>query len=84
MYDTNGFFHPLYNQEANRSGVPVILDAGGADGPVPSELLNFVDILSPNETELARLTGLPTENFEQISQAVVKCHDLVSLTFNTI
>ena len=84
MYDTNGFFHPLYNQEANRSGVPVILDAGGADGPVPSELLNFVDILSPNETELARLTGLPTENFEQISQAVVKCHELVSLTFNTI
>ncbi|WOH05862.1 hypothetical protein DCAR_0625285 [Daucus carota subsp. sativus] len=63
-------------KEANRSGVPVILDAGGADGPVPSELLNFVDILSPNETELARLTGLPTENFEQISQAVVKCHEL--------
>ncbi|KAK1382956.1 PfkB domain-containing protein [Heracleum sosnowskyi] len=68
--------HLYYHQEAHRSGVPVILDAGGADGPVPSELLNFVDILSPNETELARLTGLPTENFEQISKSVDKCHKL--------
>lgn len=63
-------------KEANSSGVPVILDAGGADGPLPSELLKFVDILSPNETELARLTGLPTENFEQIFEAVAECHKM--------
>ncbi|KAK2987319.1 hypothetical protein RJ640_006407 [Escallonia rubra] len=64
-------------QHAARSAaVPVILDAGGVDAPIPPELLNLVDILSPNETELARLTGMPTESFEQISQAVVKCHEL--------
>lgn len=49
------------------------------DAPIPTELLKYVDILSPNETELARLTGMQTDSFEQISQAVVKCHELVSL-----
>ncbi|KAH7512750.1 hypothetical protein FEM48_Zijuj12G0123500 [Ziziphus jujuba var. spinosa] len=61
---------------ARSAGVPVILDAGGVDAPIPQELLNFVDILSPNESELARLTGMPTESFEQISQAVAKCHEM--------
>lgn len=60
---------------ARSAGVPVILDAGGVDAPIPAELLKYVDILSPNETELARLTGMRTESFEQISQAVVKCHE---------
>ncbi|KAF5191282.1 Ribokinase [Thalictrum thalictroides] len=61
---------------ARSAGVPVILDAGGMEGPIPVELLNFVDILSPNETELARLTGMETESFEQISQAVLKCNEM--------
>lgn len=58
--------------------MPVVLDAGGMDGPFPPQLLNFIDILSPNETELARITGMPTESFEQIAQAAFKCHELVS------
>ncbi|XP_010247420.1 PREDICTED: uncharacterized protein LOC104590447 [Nelumbo nucifera] len=58
------------------AGVPVILDAGGMEGPIPAELLSLVDILSPNESELARLTGMPTESFEEINQAVVKCHEM--------
>ncbi|KAF3442313.1 hypothetical protein FNV43_RR16229 [Rhamnella rubrinervis] len=63
--------------KASRSaGVPIILDAGGVDAPIPKELLNLVDILSPNETELGRLTGMPTKSFEQISQAVTKCHEM--------
>ncbi|KAL8255159.1 hypothetical protein R6Q59_033380 [Mikania micrantha] len=61
---------------ARSAGVPVILDAGGMDAPVPVELLKHVDILSPNESELARFTGMPTESFEQISLAVAKCHKL--------
>ncbi|KAI4342449.1 hypothetical protein MLD38_027076 [Melastoma candidum] len=60
---------------ASSAGVPVILDAGGVDSPVPQELLSSVDVFSPNETELSRLTGLPTESFEQISQAVLKLHE---------
>ncbi|KAL6959146.1 ribokinase [Sarracenia purpurea var. burkii] len=61
---------------AKTAGVPVILDAGGVDAPIPLELLNLVDILSPNESELARLTGKPTESFEQITHAVKKCHEM--------
>ena len=48
------------------------------DAPMPQELLNFVDIFSPNESELGRLTGMPTDSFEQISQAAAKCHKMVS------
>lgn len=61
---------------ARSAGVPVILDAGGMDTPIPQELLNFIDILSPNESELGRLTGMPTDSYEQISEAVVKCHKM--------
>ncbi|MQM23413.1 hypothetical protein Taro_056477 [Colocasia esculenta] len=63
-------------EAAKSAGVPVILDAGGMEGPIPLELLNFVDVFSPNEIELARLTGLPTETFEQLSQAVKKCYEM--------
>ncbi|XP_030525183.2 ribokinase isoform X1 [Rhodamnia argentea] len=61
---------------ARSAGVPVILDAGGMDTPIPRELLSSVDIFSPNETELARLTAMPTESFEQICQAVAKFHEM--------
>ncbi|XP_075488240.1 ribokinase [Primulina tabacum] len=61
---------------AKSAHVPVILDAGGVDTPIPSELLKFIDVLSPNESELARLTNMPTETIEQINQAVGKCHEL--------
>lgn len=50
------------------------------DAPFPQELLNVIDILSPNESELARLTGMPTGSFEQIGEAVRKCHEMVSVT----
>lgn len=61
---------------ARSAGVPVIFDVGGMDAPMPQELLNFIDILSPNESELGRLTGMPTDSYEQISEAVVKCHKM--------
>lgn len=66
-----------YLKAARSAGVPVILDAGGMDTPIPHELLSSVDIFSPNETELARLTAMPTESFEQICQAVAKFHEMV-------
>lgn len=48
------------------------------DAPFPPELFHFIDIFSPNESELSRLTGIATESFEQITQAVLKCHKMVS------
>jgi len=37
------------------------LDAGGAESPLSSDVLANIAILSPNETELSRLTGMPTK-----------------------
>ena len=44
-------------QIASETGVTVIMDCGGVEDPISKELLQHVSVLSPNETELARLTG---------------------------
>ena len=56
-------------QRARQQGVRVLLDPAPASADLPEELLNAVDILVPNETELATLTGLPVESLEQITVA---------------
>lgn len=42
---------------AHDAGVPVLLDAGGEDAPLPDEMLGLIDTFSPNETELGRIVG---------------------------
>lgn len=55
-------------QLAHESGVKVLLNPAPAQD-LPDELYSLVDILIPNETEAALLTGLPVENREQVVQA---------------
>lgn len=50
----------VYAAAARAAGVPVHLDAGGEDSAPSPVLLAAVDYLSPNESELERLTGLST------------------------
>lgn len=64
-------------QIARSANVPVVLDAGGADTPISQELLKCVTVLRVNEAELARLTGLPSSNLDQISIAAMSIHQLV-------
>jgi ribokinase len=54
---------------ARAAGVPVILDAGGSGGAVMPALLPLVDILSPNEHELAVLSSMPTGTNEEVLAA---------------
>jgi len=54
---------------AQAAGVPVVLDAGGADAPLDPAWLAQVAVLSPNETELARLTGLDTSTDAAVQRA---------------
>ncbi|KAJ7527050.1 hypothetical protein O6H91_16G033900 [Diphasiastrum complanatum] len=61
---------------ARKENVPVIMDAGGTDAPFPEELLECITVLSPNETELARLTMMPTETTEQVILAADKCLEM--------
>ena len=51
----------------SKAGVPVMLDAGGEDSPLDDSLLPHLFMIAPNETELANLTGLPTETESQVS-----------------
>lgn len=45
-------------KEAKRRGKLVILDPAPAKAGLPAELFSYVDIIKPNETELATLTGM--------------------------
>ncbi|MEB3278375.1 MAG: ribokinase [Lyngbya sp.] len=44
--------------EAKKAGVKVILDPAPAPDNLPDELYPLIDIITPNETEAKRLTGL--------------------------
>jgi len=57
---------------ARSANIPVILDAGGTGTPIPQELLKCVTVLSVNELEVARLTGMPTNTWEQVIKAAAK------------
>lgn len=52
--------------------MPVFLDAGGVEGALDPELLSSVTLLSPNETELVRLTQMPTGTVAEVEAAAGK------------
>ena len=54
---------------AKAHGKTVVLNPAPAPDSLPDELLRSVDYLTPNETELARLSGMPTDTAEQTEQA---------------
>lgn len=54
------------------ANLPVTLDARGTGIPVPQELLKCVTILTPNESEVAQFTGMPTNTWEQTIKAAAK------------
>jgi ribokinase len=55
-------------QQAKELGVIVVLNPAPAQ-PLPKELLPLVDVLVPNESETALLTGQPVETMEQVESA---------------
>ena len=61
-------------QIAKRAGVRTIYNPAPA-ADIPAELLQLTDILVPNETEAAFLTGLPTDTDEAAAQAAQTLHN---------
>ena len=55
-------------RRAKKYGKTVIFNPAPASG-LPDELYPMIDYLTPNETELSVLTGLPAETPEQIAAA---------------
>lgn len=54
---------------AKKMGKTVILNPAPAPLSIPDEVLRNVDILTPNESELQRLTGKETNTIEEIKDA---------------
>lgn len=57
---------------ASKASIPVVLDAGGIETPLSPSILPYLEILSPNETELARLTGMVVSTDSQVEIAAKK------------
>jgi ribokinase len=57
---------------AKKYNVITVLDIGGADIPLTDELLSLLDIISPNKTELKRITGkeIDTDNEEELISVI--------------
>ena len=60
-------------QLGSSAGVAVVLDCGGADTDVNPELLNYLTIISPNESELANLTGMASPDMARKQNYVLIC-----------
>ena len=54
-----------------QTGAHVLLDPAPAPATLPEELLRHVDVLLPNEGELAMLAGMPVESVEEATHAAV-------------
>ena len=61
-------------QIAHEAGVAVILNPAPACD-LPDELLRIADYFIPNETELARFSGMAVDDRESIVKACVRLHD---------
>eukprot|EP00357_Protocruzia_adherens_P034192 CAMPEP_0114994958 /NCGR_PEP_ID=MMETSP0216-20121206/13442_1 /TAXON_ID=223996 /ORGANISM="Protocruzia adherens, Strain Boccale" /LENGTH=315 /DNA_ID=CAMNT_0002358905 /DNA_START=21 /DNA_END=968 /DNA_ORIENTATION=- len=51
---------------AREAGKMVVMDAGGMEKPISKEMLNNIDIFSPNETEFERVFNISAKSEEEI------------------
>lgn len=62
---------------AKKNGMTVVLDPLPVDGSsIPSDIPPLVDIIKPNETEAAALTGVKITDLNSAKQAVFKLREL--------
>ena len=59
-------------KQARQLGKTTILNPAPAPDSLPKDVLPAIDYLTPNETELSKLTGMPTETMEEIHAAAWK------------
>lgn len=60
---------------ANENKVPVLLNPAPASDEVTLENISKVQFYAPNETELAKISGLPTNSIDEIKVAAKKVVD---------
>lgn len=55
-----------------KAGKTVVLNPAPAPDSIPDEVLKDLDYITPNETELEKITGMKTETMDQIEQAAAE------------
>jgi ribokinase len=58
----------LAAQKAKEANIKVILDPAPAPKNLPDEIYQFIDIITPNETEASQLVGFPVNDVETAAQ----------------
>lgn len=61
---------------AKANGVMTILNPAPAIEKIPSELLEVTDVITPNETESALITGIKIESEADLAKNAAKLHEL--------
>ena len=49
---------------AHSMGVPVMMDVGGTDAPLDEELMPYISVIAPNESELAFCSGVAVDKID--------------------
>eukprot|EP00967_Tisochrysis_lutea_P013706 scaffold15340_cov30-Tisochrysis_lutea.AAC.1 len=57
---------------ARAMGKPVFMDVGGTDAPLDTQLIPYISIISPNESELTFLSGVATEENDSVSRPLLR------------
>lgn len=66
---------------AKKNDVRIILDMGGADTPLSTELLSLLDVISPNKTELRRILNRDI-NVQDHSEVISALHEMRKISNN--
>lgn len=66
----DGVFY--FIRAAKAAGKIVILNPAPAPGQIPDDILRDLDYITPNETELNTLTGVPVKTMDEIEKAAMK------------
>jgi len=57
---------------ARALGRPVIMDVGGTDAPLDEQLIPFLSVVAPNESELTFISGVETQVGGEVKKSLVR------------
>lgn len=64
--------------------IPLVLDCGGVSSDFKLEKIPEIEILSPNETETAILTGIRPNTLDDCLKACIKLHNITSIKYTVL
>jgi len=66
------YVNQLSAQVAKELGIPTIMDVGGTDAPLDPDLIPFISLIVPNESELTFITGVETKSDGKIRKQLIR------------